>query len=215
MSLVIELEEKQKQARRKLLETMARYLGSLNIKDAALVDSDEEIPGFGGSYREPVIQLKGENIDRIRLHTADSFSCGSAGAFSRFLYEIALNKDTLDKTEGKLNAKTKIIRKKSILGIPAGEITDIKWAGNDLAQMLNQDSTISKIVLNCSKTWKNIEFQVQAVSPAKIQILSPVFVDIDYIQGLYSSEHKEKLEDCIFGFTICNKIAQHIRKLIG
>jgi hypothetical protein len=214
MSLVLELEEKQKKACRQLLETLVNYLKKSGIENASLVDSDEEIYGAGGLYKEPIIKLLGQNIDQIRIHSADSLTCGYGCTSSRFQYEI-VNKDISYKEDQKLSAKTKAVRSKSILGIPAGEIVDIKWAGNDLAQSLNNDSSISDILKKCNKSWKNMEFEVRVVPSQMIQIRSPEFTDMNYIQSLYATEHKESLEDCIFGFNIANKIAAHIKKLLG
>ena len=213
MSLVIELEEKQKRVCRQLLTTMVSYLKKIGIENASLADSEEEIYGAGGIYREPIIKLQGQNIDTIRIHSVDSLTCGYGCVSSRFQYEI-VNKNVSYKEDQKLSAKTKAIRK-NILGIPAGEITDIKWSGNELAQILNNDQSISTILNKCNKSWKNMEFEVRVVPSQMIQIRSPEFTDMNYIQRLYSTEHKEPLEDCIFGFNIASKIAGHIKGLLG
>jgi len=214
MSLVLELEEKQKRECKQLLETMVNYLKKSGIENAAVVDSDQEIYGAGGPYKEPIIKLKNQTIDQIRIHSADSLSCGYGCTSSRFQYEI-LNKEISYKEDQKLSTKTKAIRNKNILGIQAGDIVDNKWTGNDLAQALNNDSSISDILKKCNKSWKNMEFEVRVVPSQMIEIRSPEFTDMNYIQSLYTTEHKESLEDCIFGFNIANKIAQHIKKFTG
>jgi hypothetical protein len=212
MALVREMEAKLKKEHRQLLEVMADYLRRLKIGPASIEDSDIEVIGFGGRYKEPVIRLKGQDVDRIRLLSTDYLSCGMQGSVSRFVYEVRLNKTLSDKDKNLINTRTKMVRKKMFLGIPAGKITGVRWVGHGLADHLNSDSSISGILIECARSLKGSELLVNTANESAIQIQGPKFYDLGTIKMLYTTEHREMLENCVFGFNVCNKIAHHARQ---
>ena len=84
MSLVRELEAKRAIEKKQLIEAMTKYLLSVG---ADVVQGEEStIDMFGANIIEPVIQLKDDNIDRVRLISTDYMSCRITGDLSRFQY---------------------------------------------------------------------------------------------------------------------------------
>jgi len=191
---------------------MANYLKAMGI-DAKVVKEPAEVV-FGEALTESVIEVKGQSIDKIRLFADDYISCGMSGSISRFQYQIILDKDLPSNAERMIISKTKQVKENKILGLFAGTIADIKWEGHELADSLNSDGEINNILLRCARHWGNAEFQIDVISPTLIEILGPRFVEADWIPQLDTTEGKRGFEDCVFGFKICNHIAQHISNII-
>ena len=72
VSLVRELEAKRAIDKKQLMEVMTKYLRSVG---ADVVQGEEPTTDmFGANIIEPVIQLKDDNIDRVRLVSPDYIS---------------------------------------------------------------------------------------------------------------------------------------------
>lgn len=211
MSLVRELEAKKVIERQQLVQVIIGYLHSLGI-DAFLVE-DTSTDRFGGAISEPVIQLNGQSINRIRLKSTEFISCGIMGSVSRFHYEILLDKKLARKSNQKIRTKTKSIKEKKSFGLFGGRVVGINWVGRDLAELLNHDSNILKILLDCTKSLGEPEFRIQTKSPYSVEILGPRFIESQRIMDLLAVESKERFEKCVFGYRICDRIAKHIREL--
>ena len=211
MSLVRELEARKVIERRQLFEAITNHLRNLGV-DASLVE-ESSMDNFGGTVREPIIELKGRSIDRIRLASTDYLSCGILASVSRFHYEVFLDKKFTRKFSKDIRAKTKSIKDKKSLGLFGGTVVGINWVGQDLAELLNHDSEITKVLLDCIKSTGKPEFQVQTRSTSTVEILGPRFAEPQRITDLLTLGAKERFEECIFGFKICERIARHIREL--
>ena len=196
MGLVRELEAKKAIERRQLVQAVMSYLHSLSV-DAFPVE-DTSTDRLGGAISEPVIQLNGQSINRIRLASTDFISCGIMGSVSRFHYEILLDKKLARKSNQQIRAKTKSIKEKKSLGLFGGRVVGINWVGRDLSELLNHDSNISKILLNCTKSLGEPEFRIQTKSPYTVEILGPRFIEPQRIIDLLAIESKERFEECVF-----------------
>jgi hypothetical protein len=213
MSLVRELQLKKAIERTKQVESMASYLRGLGIDAAVVTESAEGITEE--VIAESVIQLKKQNINRIRLLATDFISCGMIGSVSRFRYEVLLDKNMPHNADRRINSKTRPLKEKKFLGLFGGKVVDIKWVGRDLADRLNHDSNIKGVLLQCTRSWGNAEFQIQMESPSVIEILGPRFAESQWIPQLDTIEGKKGFEDCVFGFNICNRIAKYIRDIVA
>jgi len=213
MSLVRELEAKRTIERQRLFEAMSNYLRNSGID--CILATEPSTDSFGGTINEPVIKLKGRNVDGIHLVSTDYISCGMQGSISRFVYDVVLEKKLTGKTGKLLKVKTKSIKEKKLAGLFGGQIVSINWIGRDLAELLNNDSYLSKILLDCAKSKGNPEFQVLVKMPLTVEIIGPRFVEPQKIIELLTLGSKEQFEECVFGFKICDRIAKHIRQLVG
>ena len=211
MGLVRDLEAKEAAERRKLLEATLSYLQNLRI-DARLIE-EPAMYQFGMDINESVIQIKGQNINHIRLNSADFVSCGVMGSISRFQYEVTLDKKLTHKSSQQIRARTKSVKEQKKLGLFGGRITGVNWIGKGLAELLNSDNEISKILLACARAGGEPEFKVQTKPPSSIDILGPRFIKPQRIMDLLAADSKERFEECIFGYKICDRIARHAREL--
>jgi len=211
MSLVRELEAKKAIERRQLVQVIMGYLHNLGI-DVFLVEATST-DRFGGAISEPVIQLNGQSINRIRLTSTEFISCGIIGSVSRFRYEILLDKKFTRKSTQQIRTKTKPIKEKKKLGLFGGRVVGINWVGRDLAELLNHDANIVEILLDCTKSLGEPEFRIQTKSPYTVEILGPRFVEPQRIMDLLAVDSKERFEKCVLGYRICDRIAKHIREL--
>jgi hypothetical protein len=213
VGLVRELEAKRATERQKLAEAIRNYLTGLGVK-VVLVE-EPAIGNFGGDINQPVIQLKGCSVDKIRLTSADYISCSIVSSISRFEYEVFIDKKLTRELSQRLGAKTKVVKEKKKLGLFGGKIVGVNWAGRDLADRLNRDSEISQVLLGCTRSLGNPEFQIQTKSPSTVIILSPSFTEPQRIMELFELGGKDQFEDCVFGFKICDRIAIHARELVN
>jgi len=213
MSLVEELEEKRAIERQQLFEAMSSYLRSLGIDSILATEPSMDI--FGGTINEPVIKLKSQNVDGIHLTLTDYVSCGVQGSISRFIYDIVLEKKLTGKTGKLLEVRTKSIKEKKLVGLFGGQVVSINWVGRDLADVLNHDSDIARVLLDCAKSKGNPEFRVQVKLPFTVKIIGPRFAEPQRIIDLLTLGSKERFEECVFGFKICDRIAKHVRQLVG
>lgn len=143
---------------------------------------------------EPVIQVKGQSINRILLASTNFISCGIMGSVSRFHYEVLLDKELSRKSRQQIHAKTKSVKDKKSLGLFGGRVVGINWVGHELAEILNHDSDITQILLDCTKSLGDPEFQIQTGSPSTVEILGPRFTEPQRIMDLIAAESKEWFE---------------------
>lgn len=213
MSFVKELEEKMAMERRKLLETVLEYLHSVGV-DAHL--SEEAVNDvYGNNINEPVIRITGRNIDSVRVTSADYFGCGLPDNISRFHYEISLGKKLDSEMVKQIGTRIEYERDNKTLGLFGGEISGIHWTGGKLAELLNGDKDISKVLLDCCRSPGNPEFQVRLKTFNKAEIQGPRFADLWRVQEMFERGIKEGFEECVFGFKTADKIAGHVKDLVN
>jgi hypothetical protein len=198
--------------RRNLLETVLDYLHSVRV-DAHLIEEPEP-DVFGTTINEPVIKLTGRNIDAIRVTSADYFGCSAQDSISRFHYEISLGKKVDSEMVREIGTRIEYQKENKTLGLFGGAITGIRWTGGKLADLLNNDKDISDVLLDCTKSPGNPEFQVQLKTLNTAVIMGPRFADLQRIQDMFKRGVKEGFEECVFGFKTSDKIAGHVKNLV-
>ena len=210
MSSVRELEAKCSIERKQLMQYLLNYL----VQEGVIAELQQETgtTSLGVSVMEPSIVLKGTNLQKIRLTAADSFGCGP-GNFVRFQYEINLGRELSSEQIKKLNAVTRIIKEGKILKIFGGRAAEVKWVGQTLADLLNQDPSIGADLLNSAKSWGEIEVVIEASSSGDVIITGPRYSNPSMIVKLYDSEYKKEIQKGIFAYQTADKIAGHIRKV--
>jgi hypothetical protein len=92
-----------------------------------------------------------------------------------------------------------------------GKVVGIKWIGQKLAEILNENQSIADDLMKCVKSWSYLEFQIETVSSRDVYISGPRFAAVGRIAGLYRSGIKEEIQCCIFGYKTLEKIARLIR----
>jgi hypothetical protein len=213
MSFVKELEEKMAMERRKLLETVLDYLRSVGANAHLSEEATADV--YGNTINEPVIRITGRNIDNIRVTSADYLGCGMPDNISRFHYEISLGKKLDSEMVRQIGTRIEYERGNKTLGLFGGEITGIHWTGGKLADLLNGDKDIYKVLLDCTKSPGNPEFQIRLKTLNTVEILGPRFADLWRVQELFERGVKEGFEECVFGLTTADKIAGHVKDLAG
>lgn len=209
MSFVRELEARSAIERKKLMQSLLDYLSQIRIK--AELQQEPAINSLGMSVLESVIQLKDQNLNKIRLMSMDGGGCGTAGNIFRFQYEIHMDKELTMEQMKDIYATTEVIKEGKVMNLFGGTAVGVKWIGKRLAEILSHDQSITKDLLNCVKSWNHTEFQIEAVTPREVYIIGPQFANVEMITELYKSDAKEQVHCCIFGYTIMEKIAKYIR----
>lgn len=212
MGSVRELEAKNAIERKQLMQSLFDYLSQAGIK--AELQQEPSINLFGMSVLEPVIHLKEQNINRIRLVGMDSGGCGVPGNILRFQYEVSLHKELSAEQMKDMSTTTKVVKEGQVMKLFGGKVVGVKWVGQRLAEILNQDQSITDDLMRCVKSWNYLEIQIEAVSPKDIYITGPQFSNPGTIAELYQSGIKEEIQCCIFGYGILEKIAKHIKSSI-
>lgn len=212
MSLVRELESKRAIEKKQVIEAAIEYLRSVGTEVVQGKESTTSM--LGTNIIEPVIQLVNGDINLVRLISTDYISYRITGDFSRFQYEVSLNKKLTPALRQHIATVTKLIKGKKMLGLFGGEVIDINWVGRGLARLLNNDSEISRMLLECATSLKNLDFRIQVKSQTTVMILGPSFAERERITNLFKFGLKEPFEECVFGYKICNRIARHIKELV-
>ncbi len=189
---------------------ISQYLGRSGVK-AGLIQ-EPALDSFGVSVTESAIQLKEENIDTIRLVRTSSGSCSSGEAL-RFQYKLRLENDLPADLVPKLKARTKTIKVGKVLGLFGGKIVDVKWTGQELADLLNQDTEVSQVLLRCMQILEEMDLNIEAASSSEIYISGPWFINPSTIIALYSPGKALEEQNCIFSYKTIDRIAKHIQDL--
>jgi hypothetical protein len=212
MSSVRELEAQSAVERKKLMQTLFDHLKEQGIE----ISLAEELSTnyLGMAFQESVIRLNKSPLNIIRLVGLDSDGCGVPGNILRFQYELRPSKNLSNELIEKVKAETQLIREGKVMGFLGGKVTGVKWSGQEIADILNRDSAISKAIFDCTKSWAYLEYNIQA-SADRVDILGPRFTDPERIMQLYLSELKNEVECCLFGFRMVERIAENISDFIS
>jgi hypothetical protein len=205
LSSVIELQANNSIERNKLMQAVSSYMGQLNVKAALVQEPVGESADM--SSGEPVIQLKNQRIDSIRLVQGALSACGDNGEPLRFQYKIVTPKKFSNDFVNRLKARTKTLKTGKTLGLFGGKIVGVKWIGRELADILNQDREISAGLLHCAQIWGEGEFEIQAAGANEVYVASPWFINSKTIIALYSSTRTYDEQECVLGYKIADQIA--------
>jgi hypothetical protein len=209
---VRELEARNASERKNLMQVIFQYLKRSDVNTKLIQEPSRDLLGI--AIMEPAIQLKDHSIDSIRLVRAGGSGCGDTGEALRFQYKLHLEKEIPEELVSKLKARTKTIKVGKVLGIFGGKITGVKWNGQELADILNQDQAISAVLLQCSQIWGEMEFEIEAVSLSEVYISGPWFVNTKTILALYSSGKSYEEQNCVFGYKTIERVAKLIHEKI-
>ena len=215
MSLVRELEAKRAVEREEQLKAMATYLRSLDVNATLAEEPATDL--LGRSAAETVIQLRGQNVQKIWLGTEAYYGYGTIGSVSRFHYEILLDKPLSLRSKRGIAAKTKTVKENKFLGLFGGKVVDIKWVGGDIADRLNSDADLSKLLVDCANCSGSVELRIQTTFPAAVEILGPKFIGplpLPSAEEL-ATQAELKAGDKLFKFEIYNRIAKHVRDVLS
>ena len=199
--------------RRKLLEIVADYLRSVEVE--AQPGEEDALDVFRNIVKEPVIRITGRNIGSIRVTSSDYFGCSMPDNISRFRYEVPLGKKLESEMIREIGARIEYERDRKKMGLFGGEVTGVRWTGGKLAGLLDGDKEISRVLLYCAKSPGNPDFEVKMKYPDTAEILGPRFADLWRIKELFERGLKEGFEECVFGFSTCDRIAGHIKEFAG
>jgi len=210
VSSVLELEKRSAIERTRLIHSFSGYLDSIGIK--AELTQEPKTGIFGASLVEVVILLKGLNINKIRLISMNSSSCGAPGDILRFQYEVHFDKALSAEQIKEIPAATKAIKEGKIMNLYGGKVVGITWIGQKLATLLNEDQSIHSDLLKCINSSNSMDFYIDVISGTNVNIIGPQFAGTEIITELYNNNTKKDIECCIFGYRTVEKIAEHIRK---
>jgi hypothetical protein len=186
------------------------YLTGSGIQAKQVMEPAENF--LGDQVQEPVIQLEGQNLNKIYLMGSDAFGCNSPGDILRFQYIVSLPRSISNEEMKDMTAHTKLTRENRVEGSYGGKVTGITWEGQKLAGVLNTDREITDNLMKCAKIWSHLELQIEAYSPREICISGPRFSDPGAIADLYhSAETREDIQHCAFGFPVVDRIAGQIK----
>jgi hypothetical protein len=206
---VRELEARNAVERKELMQALFEHMNETGVK--AELQQEPAINCLGKEVFEPVIQLKEQNLNTIRLVGMDGGGCGVPGDSLRFQYVVHLESKLSPQEMKNVASFTSVIRGGKVMNIFGGKVEGIKWVGQKLAETLNSDKAVTEDMMRCVKSWSYLEFQIEAVSPTEVSILGPRFSNPGAIADLYHSENKEEIQCCAFGYTTMEKIAKHIK----
>jgi len=209
---VRELEAKYAVERKKLIQAIAHYLGHAGVQVNLRQEPASGL--YGISLAESVLQLKGQRIDSIRLIRSAGSNCADGSELLRFQFEVRLEQEIPAELIPELKVRTRSIKTGKVLGIFGGKITEVKWAGDKLAEILNQDTEICETLLQCSQIWGEMELEITAEAPSEVYISGPWFVNPKTIISLYSPDRSYEEQNCVFSYKTADRIGKLVREMV-
>ena len=195
------------------MKALASYLNGTGIKAAPREEITKDY--YRVSLYEPVIELEGQPISKIRLVRADEASTCVSWSILRFQYEIVLSKKISKETKKRIKARTKILKSQKAIGLFGGKVAGVRWVGQDLAEKLNQDSNISELLLKCSRSRGDIELEIEPSSDLKILITAPRFTEPQQMAQMYSLGQIDERIECLFNYTTALLLAEHVKLMVA
>jgi hypothetical protein len=209
---VRELEARNTAGRNKLMQTISNHLERSGIATAVI--QKPAMDSFGEAETETILQLQEQRIESIRLFKMASAGCGDAGEALRFEYKLRLEKEIPVEILPALRSQTKTIKVGKLLGLFGGRVKEVKWTGQELADALNRDQEISKVLLKCSEIWGEVEITITAISSSEVLIYGPWFTNPTNIISWYFSNHNDGEQNCVFDYQTIDKIASRIQEVL-
>ncbi len=164
---------------------------------------------------EPVIVLSSQPIQSLSLYVADGISCAATGGILRFHYLVKLPREFKPGEAALLTASTRAVKENRVAGLFGGKISGVKWAGKNLAEALNKDESLNRILLGCATTTGEIDFTIDTLGSDEVHIWGPRFSDPLRLRDRFKAMEGLKEQECIFCFDTINRIATHIQDLIS
>ena len=161
--LVRELEQKRAIEKKEIARIMAVYLQSRDKE--ALLFEESIFDSCGGKTKESVIALKDDNLNEIRL--LNTYYGLSDNAY-RFDYNIITDRPFTPDLKKAMDVKSKTVKANKQFGLLGGDIVDITWSGNELAQKLNGDTELSKMVIDSINNGGTADIRILSVLPSSV-----------------------------------------------
>ncbi len=163
---------------------------------------------------EPVIQLRNQPIQSLSLYVADGISCAVTGGILRFHYLIKLPRDFKKSEAAQLTAATRLMKENRVVGLFGGKISAVKWTGKELAETLNKDDELNRILLGCATTTGEIDFTIDTLGPDEVHIWGPRFSNPIRLSAQFKAMEGRQGHECIFCIDTIDRIAKHILQLV-
>ncbi len=197
------------------LNGMAAYLRHSGV-DATLTE-ESVIDSLGMRVNETIIKLKGQNIHKIRLVTMDYAGIGNGGSVCAFHYEIVSDKPLTSASRKAIDAKTKLVKENKLLGLFGGKAIDIKWVGRDIAEPLNSDTELSRLLVESASCNGSGKLRIQVKSPSVVEILGHEFVEPPLLLRAEMIKTKAVQAACnkLFRFEIYARIAKRVNDVLS
>jgi len=167
------------------------------------------------AYSTDTVQLTNQNINQISV-IAGFTAGGMGGGMDTVGYEkqisselritVFLENRLSEKVREAITASLHIIGRNITLGLPNGEVTDIKWNGGQITELLDQDKEIKETLLNMVKraeSFKTISIEKGNKTSVHVRLLFETQVPEEAISVI--SDH----------FSAYDKIAKHIREVVS
>jgi hypothetical protein len=134
----------------------------------------------------------------------------------RFHYEIVSDKPLTDTSRKAIDAKTKLIKQNKFLGLFRGKVVDIKWVGRDIAEPLNYDKELSRLLIESASCNGSGKLRIQVKSPSVVEILGHEFVKHPSLLTAEMIKTKAGQEACdkLLKFEIYSRIAKHLNDVL-
>lgn len=209
-----ELADKITKDRQQKLDGMLAYLHNSGL-DATLTE-ESTIDRYGESVNETIIRLRKQKIHKIRLGTTE-YDRGSEGSsVSSFHYEIVCDKPLTSASKKIINAKIKLVKEKKLLGLFGGKVVDIKWAGRDIAEALNSDIELSRLLIESATGDGSDKLRIQTKSQSVVEILGPAPIEspLSSKAEMIKTKAGQEAYNKPFKFEIYSRIAGHINDML-
>ncbi len=214
MSLVQGLTEKQTRDKELYLSKLVLFLQSAGI-DASF--NHETVLSLYKTVREnePVINVTGQYISKITLRTRLFAYCGSWKSISFFDYESLLTTSPPPRFCGKMKAYVRPVVQGRFLGIFGGRVAAVKWAGGELAELLNSDSGLAEKLFALSGSYGYPDVIVQFRDTAVAEISGPQFDSPPpFLSNVMSyPDLPVQKDDFFYAFGLYNTISRYLSRL--
>jgi hypothetical protein len=197
--------------RKQLMQAVYDYLKRAGIEAELGEDPTYSLDLY---LNEPILRLHNQAVQSISLYAADIFSCGVSGGILRFHFMVKTPRHLESGEVARFAAYTKPIRENRTLGMFGGKITSVKWEGNDLASVLNEDKQLNETLLRCATTTGEIDFSIEVIRRDEVHIWGPRFSDPISLRAKFNSLEKGSEKGCVFCIETIDVIARHVLELI-
>jgi hypothetical protein len=222
-----------------LAEAMSHVLRGKGV-DSQLVMEEAGTDFLGGKKTEICLHLEGQEIDSIWVN--DYHRGGGVNSsrtdYLRCCYRVLLDRPPTEESEDALHAYSRVIRERKILrtlltlGIKKGKVLEVRWTGGRVAESLNHDENVSRMVAdNAEFGFLDGNIEVAPVGGERLaDIFSPGLMDVwhcprrgdeDHFKHLLEEGEMEDfpgfsdffdLLDSVLPYELYAKIAEHVRR---